>query len=169
MHRGYTAEKYRRLVRQLREAQPGMAISTDVIVGFPGETEEDFLATRRLMEEIRFDQAFIFRYSPRKDTPAAELGDQVDEEEKVRRNQELLAVLDRTAMEHVLPMVGKETEILVEGPSKTNPDRLAGRTRTNKLVIFEGEDRHRGQLLPVRITETTGFTLYADPVIHGMD
>ncbi len=168
MRRGYTADRFRRLVAALREARPEMALSTDIIVGFPGETEADYLATRSLVEEIGFDQAFIFRYSPRKDTAAAGMNEQVDEDEKMRRNQDLLGVLDRIAMEKTRPLVGQEVEILVEGPSKTNPSRLAGRTRTNRLVVFPGDGRHVGQLLRVRITETTGFTLYGDPAILGV-
>ncbi|GAB4245577.1 MAG: tRNA (N6-isopentenyl adenosine(37)-C2)-methylthiotransferase MiaB [Candidatus Methylacidiphilales bacterium] len=168
MRRGYTADRYRRLVAQLRAARPEIAISTDIIVGFPGETEADYLATRNLVEEIGFDQAFIFRFSPRKDTPAATMPDQVDDDEKMRRNQDLLSVLDQIALQKTRPLVGRDVEILVEGPSKTNAQRLAGRTRTNRLVVFPGDQRHLGQLMRVRITETTGFTLYADPAIVGL-
>ncbi|MFQ3671026.1 MAG: MiaB/RimO family radical SAM methylthiotransferase, partial [Verrucomicrobiia bacterium] len=169
MRRGYTAERFRRLAEALRSAKPGMALSTDIIVGFPGESEEDYAATRAMVEEVGFDQAYIFRYSPRKDTPAAAMADQVDEDEKMRRNQDLLSVLDRLAMEKTRPLVGQEVEILVEGPSKTNASRLAGRTRSNRLVVFPGEPRHLGQLMRVRVTETTGFTLYADPMIFEGD
>lgn len=170
MKRGYTSRRYRELVDELRAACPGIAITTDIIVGFPGETEEDYLETRRLVEEVAFDNAFIFRYSPRRDTPAAEMDEQVPEEVKEARNQDLLAVMDRIALEKARALLGQTVEILVEGPSKTKVTRLFGRTRTNKIVIFDGDERrHRGQLLPVRITDTTGFTHYGDPVLHGMD
>jgi len=169
MKRGYTARRFRELVAELREACPGLAITTDIIVGFPGETEADYQETRRMVEDIGFDNAFIFRYSPRRDTPAATLEGQLPDEVKEARNQDLLAVLDEIAARKGRALLGQTVEILVEGPSKTNDARLSGRTRTNKIVIFEGDDRHRGQLLPVKITETTGFTHYGDPVIHGMD
>jgi tRNA-2-methylthio-N6-dimethylallyladenosine synthase len=167
MHRAYTAEKYRKLVADLREACPHIAITTDIIVGFPGETEEDYLATRRLVEEVGFDNAFIFRYSERKDTPAALMEGKVDDDEKMRRNQDLLAVLDAIALKKNAELQGRNVEILIEGPSKTNPDRLSGRTRTNKIVIFDGDARHQGQIMDVKIIDSTGFTFYADPVIHG--
>lgn len=169
MKRGYTARRFRELVAELREACPGLAITTDIIVGFPGETEADYQETRRMVQDLEFDNAFIFRYSPRRDTPAAVMPGQVPDEVKEARNQDLLAVLDEIAARKGRALIGQTVEILVEGPSKTNDARLSGRTRTNKIVIFEGDDRHRGQLLPVKITETTGFTHYGDPVIHGID
>ncbi len=169
MHRAYTVEKYRKLVGALRVAQPELALTTDVIVGFPGETAEDFDATLRLVEEIAFDNAFIFRYSPRRDTPAATMPDPVAEDVKMERNQILLEALDKIAAEKNRALVGTETEILVEGESKNNPLRFAGRTRTNRLVLVDAHERWRGQLLPVRLLETTGFTYYAEPVLAGVD
>ena len=167
MHRTYTAEKYRGLVDEIRRACPEIAITTDIIVRFPGETEEDFQETRRLAEELQFDNAFIFRYSERKDTPAARMENQVPEEVKIARNQDLLEVIDRSALSKAENLLHRTVEILVEGPSKNNPLRLSGRTRTNKTVIFEGDRRHQGELLPVKIVDTTGgFTFYGDPVIH---
>jgi len=165
MRRTYTREKFRDLVAQIREAVPGVAITTDIIVGFPGETDDDYLQTRALADEIAFDNAFVFRYSQRKETPAASMDDQLPEPVKEARNQDLLAVIDRHARRISNALIGQELEILVEGPSKTNPDRLTGRTRTNKIVVFEGPDRLVGQLLPVRITDSTGFTLYGDPLL----
>ena len=117
------------------------------------------------MKEVGFDQAFIFRYSPRKDTPAAELGDQHTEETKLRWNQELLEVLNSGVKERSQAMVGQEVEILIEGESKYSDERFEGRTRTNKLVLIEANERWRGEILKVKIVESTGFTLYAEPVI----
>jgi len=165
MHRGYTAEKYLELVRRIRAAIPRVALSTDIIVGFPGETDADFAATRAMLEAADFDQAYIFRYSPRRDTPAATMENQLSEEVKLARNQELLALLDRQVERKARARVGTVEEILVEGESRHNPLRFQGRTRGNHLVIVERNERWRGQLLPVRITETTGFTYYAEPAL----
>jgi tRNA-2-methylthio-N6-dimethylallyladenosine synthase len=166
MRRGYTAEKFLSLVKRIRAARPGMAITTDVIVGFPGETDEDFEMTRALCEEVSFDNAFVFRYSPRQNTPAATMDEQVPEEVKEHRNQELLEVVNRHCSDKLQSLVGKSVEILCEGPSRHNPNRLTGRTRTNKIVIFEGSPRHVGSVFPVNITHASGFTLYGDPVLH---
>ena len=168
MGRGYTAERYLRILEQVRQACPEIGLTTDVIVGYPGETEADFEATRRLMEEVHFDNAFIFRYSPREGTRAVkENGKDVPEEVKEDRNQELLRLLNRQAEAKAKQRVGGLVEILVEGPSKTKKSRLTGRSRQNRPVVFEGGDRHLGQLLTVRITESTGFTDYGDPSILG--
>jgi tRNA-2-methylthio-N6-dimethylallyladenosine synthase len=167
MHRAYTAEKYYGLVEKLRAARPDIALTTDVIVGFPGETEEDYAATRELTERIGFDNAFIFKYSKRKDTPAAEMGDQVPEAVKEERNQDLLRVIDRSAIARGEQLVGKNVEILCEGPSKTNEAKLTGRTPGNKIVIFEGGERHIGEIFEVAITRSSGFSLYGDPAVLG--
>jgi tRNA-2-methylthio-N6-dimethylallyladenosine synthase len=167
MHRAYTADRYRRLVGEIREACPEMAITTDIIVGFPGEAEEDYRMTRDLVEEVQFDNAFVFRYSERKDTPAAVMDEKVPEETKEFRNKDLLAVLDEIAERKAAELVGQTVEVLVEGPSKTNQERLSGRTRQNKIVILEGPDRLKNQLVPVKLVESTGFTFYGDPVLHG--
>ena len=159
MHRTYTAEKYLRLVEQLREQVPGIALTTDVIVGFPGETEEDYQHTRDLVERIQFDNAFVFRYSRRSDTPAAEMPGQLEEATKEARNQDLLAVVDVAAKRLGERLVGATVEILCEGPSRTNAARLTGRTRTNKIVIFEGAEEQIGQLVNLRVTHSTGFSL----------
>lgn len=166
MGRGYTADQYRRIIEQVRERTPGLGLTTDVIVGYPGETEEDYQATYKLLEEVEFDNAFIFRYSPREGTRAAkEKANEVPEKVKEERNQDLLRLLTRQAKARARGRIGSLVEILVEGPSKTNPDRLTGRTRQNWPVVFEGGSRHLAQLLTVRITESTGFTDYADPSI----
>lgn len=159
MHRAYTVEKYRRLVEQLRAARPEIALTTDIIVGFPGETEQDYAQTRALVEEIQFDNAFVFRYSPRRETPAAEMAEQVSEAEKEARNHNLLRVVDAAAKRAGQRLVGSTVEILCEGPSKTNPARLMGRTRSNKVAVFEGNDADAGQLIELEISHATGFSL----------
>src|SRR5438874_9779591 len=165
MHRTYSAEKYLDLIHRLRQARDGIAITTDVIVGFPGETEEDYKQTRELVEQIQFDNAFIFRYSPRRDTPAAEMGDQIDESVKEQRNQDLLRVVDESARRANERLVGRDVEVLCEGRSKTNPARLMGRTRTNKIVVFESDERLAGESLEVQIQQANGFSLYGTPVL----
>ena len=164
MHRTYTAEKYADLVRQVRDARKGIAITTDIIVGFPGETDDDYQQTHALVEEIKFDNAFVFRYSPRRDTPAAGMADQVDERIKERRNHHLLEIVNESARRINERLVGRTLEVLCEGPSKTNPSRLMGRTRTNKIVLFEGPEEFVGVLVDVRIERATGFSLYGTPV-----
>jgi tRNA-2-methylthio-N6-dimethylallyladenosine synthase len=165
MHRAYTAEKYLGLIDQLRGARPDMAFTTDIIVGFPGETAEDYAATRALVERVEFDNAFVFRYSPRRDTPAATMENQVPEEVKEERNQDLLGVVDAFAKKKGEALVGRRVEILCEGPSKTNPDRLTGRSPGNKIVLFEGAPRHVGEVFDVAITRSSGFSLYGDPAL----
>ena len=165
MHRAYTAEKYFTLTEKLRAARPELALTTDVIVGFPGETEEDYLATRDLYERVGFDNAFIFRYSPRRDTPAAELGEQVPEAVKEERNQDLLRVVDGFAIAKSEVLVGTRVQILCEGVSKTNDATLTGRSPGNKVVIFEGGERHVGEVFDVQITRSSGFSLYGDPAV----
>ncbi len=175
MHRAHTAEKYVDLVRGIRKARNGVAITTDIIVGFPGETEIDYKQTRDLVEEIQFDNAFIFRYSPRRDTPAAEMPEQIDERVKEERNQDLLQIVNDSTRRAGERLVGCEIEVLCEGPSKTNPARLMGRTRTNKVVVFppsptlrragEGGDELVGELVDVRIERANGFSLYGTPIL----
>jgi len=165
MHRAYTAEKYVDLVRRIRQARKGIAITTDVIVGFPGETESDYKRTRDLVEQIQFDNAFIFRYSPRRDTPAAEMPEQIQEPVKEERNQDLLRVVNESARRANARLVGRDVEVLCEGRSKTNPARLMGRTRTNKIVVFESDERLAGEILEVRIQQANGFSLYGTPVL----
>lgn len=159
MHRAYTADKYRRLVDQLRAIRPGIALTTDIIVGFPGETEEDYVQTRSLVEEVQFDNAFVFRYSPRRETPAAEMPQQVSETVKAARNQDLLRVVDAAAKRAAQCLIGRTVQILCEGPSKTNPARLMGRTRSNKIAVFEGDESDLGELVDLQIEHATGFSL----------
>ncbi len=167
MHRAYTAEKYIDLVHRIRHAREGVAITTDIIVGFPGETEEDYKKTRDLVEEIQFDNAFVFRYSPRRDTPATEMPDQIDEHIKEQRNQDLLRVVNESTRRSGERLVGRAVEVLCEGPSKTNPTRLAGRTRTNKIVVFEGGEKLIGEIVDVQVQRTNGFSLYGSPLLKG--
>jgi tRNA-2-methylthio-N6-dimethylallyladenosine synthase len=165
MHRPYTSEKYLALVNRLREVRPGIALTTDVIVGFPGETEVDYQQTRDLVEHIQFDNAFIFRYSTRRETPAASMPDQIDERIKEQRNHDLLTVVDASARCSNERLVGRDVEILCEGPSRTNATRLMGRTRTNKIVVFEGKDASVGKLFNVRVERSNGFSLYGTPAV----
>ena len=168
MHRGYTRERFLTIIQKLRAVRPGIGLTTDVIVGFPGETEEDFELTLSLYGEADFDNAFIFRYSKRKDTPAADLPDQLPEDVKEERNQRLLEVANAIADRRYGALVGRRVQILVEGPSK-RPERMMGRTRCGKIVVFDGGPRHRGQLMDVNITRAGTFTLYADPAVVGME
>ena len=165
MHRAYTAEKYVDLVRRIRQVHNGIAITTDIIVGFPGETESDYKLTRDLVEQIQFDNAFIFRYSPRRDTPAAKMPEQVEESVKEERNQDLLRIVNESARRAGERLIGRSVEILCEGPSKTNSARLMGRTRGNKIVVFEGDRKLIGEILDVRVQKANGFSLYGTPVL----
>lgn len=166
MHRPYKAAKFVEICEKMKAARPGIAISTDIIVGFPGETEEDYLETKRIVERVQFSNAFVFRYSQRKDTPAAEMDDQLPERVKEARNQDLLALVNDISSRQNEALVGQTVEVLCEGPSRYNENRLSGRTGTNRIVIFEGDaDRMAGQLLDIEIHETTGHTLYGSPVL----
>jgi tRNA-2-methylthio-N6-dimethylallyladenosine synthase len=164
MHRTYTAEKYVDLVQRVREARKEIAITTDIIVGFPGETANDYQQTKELVEQVQFDNAFVFRYSPRRDTPAAVIPEQIDECVKEARNHDLLEVVNECARRINEQLIGQTLEVLCEGPSKTNPTRLMGRTRTNKIVLFESTEERVGEFVDVRIERATGFSLYGTPV-----
>jgi tRNA-2-methylthio-N6-dimethylallyladenosine synthase len=185
MHRAYTAEKYVDLVHRIRQARNGIAITTDIIVGFPGETESDYRQTRDLVEEIQFDNAFVFRYSTRRDTPAAAMAEQIDERIKEERNQDLLRIVNESMRRAGEMLVGRDVEVLCEGRSKTNAARLTGRTRTNKIVVFpptlgngvagpasptprradQGDYDIIGELVDIRIERANGFSLYGTPVL----
>src|SRR6202000_3567723 len=125
----------------------------------PGETEEDFEQTLSLAREMEFDQAYIFKYSQRRDTPAAEMPDQLSTEVKEERNLRLLETINDIAARHYEKLVGSQTQILVEGPSKKNSARMMGRTRCNKIVVFDGSNRHLGQLMDIKISRAGFFTL----------
>jgi tRNA-2-methylthio-N6-dimethylallyladenosine synthase len=158
MRRTYSRERYLRLVAELRAAIPDLALTTDIIVGFPGETEDDFLETLDVVEEVGFDGAFTFVYSPRAGTEAAVMPDQVPDEVKRDRIERLVEVVQRVAAERNAGRVGIVEEVLVEGPSRTEPELLRGRTRRNTTVNFRG-DAAPGELVPVTISSATSTTL----------
>ncbi len=160
MHRGYTRQRFIRLVGQLRAACPEMGVGTDIIVGFPGETEEDFEETLSLCREVEFDNAFLFKYSQRRDTPAARMPDQLDDLLIEERHSRLMELADGVRARKLQGYVGRKMEILVEGFSRRNADRLEGRTRCNKIVVFEGSERFIGQVMEVQIESATKTTLY---------
>jgi len=153
MKRGYTAEDYLERVARLRAARPGISLSTDFIVGFPGETAEDFEATMALVDEVGFDHSYSFVYSARPGTPAAELPDPVPVEEKKARLARLQARIDELASARSRAMVGGVERVLVERPSRKRADELAGRTENNRWVNFEGPRALIGELVGVRVTE----------------
>ena len=169
MKRPYSVDRYRRIVDSLREAVPDMYFSTDIIVGFPGETEEDFDATRQLFEEIGFDMAYIFKYSPRTGTPAAEMADQLPQQEKERRNQVLLEILGDHSRRRNESLIGHTQEILVEGRARKGEGMFLGRTRGFRKTIFPGNDRLIGELVPVKVNSATVSTLFAEPVLTGLE
>ena len=158
MRRTYTRERYLDRVALIREHVPDCALSTDIIVGFPGETEADFAATLSLAEEVGYDGAFTFIYSPRRETEAAEMGDQVPHEVKVARMERLVEVIQRRAHERAQRFVGRTVEVLIEGHSRTDPGRLRGRSRHNKVVNFSGLGSP-GERVMVDITGATSQTL----------
>ena len=169
MHRGYTRDRFLELVGKLRTAAPEMGVGTDIIVGFPGETESDFEETMSLCREVEFDNAFLFKYSRRRDTPAAEMPDQLPEELIEERHARLLKAVDEIRVRKFNEYVSRRVEILVEGPSRRNAARLEGRTRCNKIVVFEGGDRFVGQVMDVEIESTSPTTLYGNPAIINLN
>ncbi|NLM94757.1 MAG: tRNA (N6-isopentenyl adenosine(37)-C2)-methylthiotransferase MiaB [Firmicutes bacterium] len=161
MNRGYTKEQYINLVNRIRDRIPDIALTSDLIVGFPGETEEDFEETLRVVEEIQLDSAFTFIFSPRPGTVAAKMENQVPEEVKKERIYRLIELQNRISLERNRVLTGSIQEVLVEGPSQTDPDKYMGRTRGNKLVIFTGA-AERGRLVPVKITEARTWSLHGE-------
>ena len=159
MKRGYTALEYRAKIRKLRKVRPGISVSSDFIVGFPGETEEDFEKTLTLVAAIGFDQSFSFIYSKRPGTPAASLPDEVPEEVKKERLQILQTRIDENARNISVSMVGKVERILVEGPSRKNPEELCGRTGNNRVVNVAAHPRVAGHFTEVRITAALAHSL----------
>ncbi|MDR3586143.1 MAG: tRNA (N6-isopentenyl adenosine(37)-C2)-methylthiotransferase MiaB [Desulfosporosinus sp.] len=162
MNRKYTREYYLSRVQKIRELLPQASLTTDIIVGFPGESEEEFEQTLAMMESVHYSQAFTFMYSKRSGTLAAIMEDQIPLDTKKRRLQRLMSVQNQESLKWRQHMIGKVYEVLVEGPSKTNAQRLAGRTRGNELVAFSGNPEIIGSLVNVRITEAGSWTLVGD-------
>jgi tRNA-2-methylthio-N6-dimethylallyladenosine synthase len=158
MRRTYSRERYLALAERMRQAIPDVAFGTDIIVGFPGETEDDFARTLEVVEEMRYDSAFTFVYSPRAGTEAAAMPEQVPHEVKIERMERLVAVCQRIAGEQNASRIGRLEEVLVEGPSRTDPSLLRGRTRRNTTVNFTGTAA-AGELVDVRIAGATSTTL----------
>jgi tRNA-2-methylthio-N6-dimethylallyladenosine synthase len=159
MKRGHTALEYKAKIRRLREARPGISISSDFIVGFPGETEAEFEKTMKLIEDIGFDQSFSFVYSARPGTPAANLPDDTPETDKKARLYRLQAAIEANARAISQAMIGSVQSVLVEGPSKKNPDELTGRTENMRYVNFPGPARFSGQFVDVLITAAMSNSL----------
>ncbi len=159
MKRGYTALEYRSIARRLRQARAGISLSSDFIVGFPGETDGDFEATLKLAGDVGFDASFSFLYSPRPGTPAAELPDPTPRDVKLQRLQRLQAQLEAQSRSISERMVGSVERVLVEGPSRKNPAELAGRTGNNRVVNFAGGSHLVGQFLEVLITAALPHSL----------
>ncbi|MDR0203401.1 MAG: tRNA (N6-isopentenyl adenosine(37)-C2)-methylthiotransferase MiaB [Delftia acidovorans] len=167
MKRGYTAMEYKSTIRKLRAIRPDLAMSSDFIVGFPGETEEDFQKMMKLIHDVRFDNSFSFIFSPRPGTPAANLHDDTPHEVKLRRLQELQAVINNNIKEISEERVGTVQRLLVEGVSKRDGSELMGRTECNRVVNFPGNERLIGQLIAVKITEAKAYTLRGEVVTQG--
>ncbi len=159
MNRGYTVEKYLALVEKIRGAIPNISLTTDLIVGFPGETDETFAETLDFLSKVRFDMAFTFIYSKRTGTPAADFVAQVDEETKHRRLEVLMNLQNKISLEKNLELVGETVEVLVEGASKTDKNIFSGRTRQNKLVLFEHGAEKIGDLVRVKINQAQTWLL----------
>jgi tRNA-2-methylthio-N6-dimethylallyladenosine synthase len=167
MNRPYSRDRYREIVDSLRAVKPGMYFSTDVIVGFPGETDEDFEQTRQLFEACNYDMAYIFKYSVRSGTVAADLGDQISDAVKEHRNQVLLELLKANSVRRNEQLIGTVEEVLVEGPDKSGA-HFTGRTRGNRVCIFDADPRLVGQLVPLRIERASVSTLYGELVLAGV-
>ncbi|AOB38397.1 tRNA (N6-isopentenyl adenosine(37)-C2)-methylthiotransferase MiaB [Bordetella parapertussis] len=152
MKRGYTALEFKSVVRRLRAARPSLTLSSDFIVGFPGETEEDFQKTMKLIEDVGFDTSFSFVYSRRPGTPAADLHDDTPQDVKLRRLQQLQALINQQAAAIAQGMIGTRQRVLVEGPSRRDPNELMGRTENNRIVNFPGVPRLIGHMVDVVVT-----------------
>ena len=167
MNRPYSRDRYREIVDSLRAVKPGMYFSTDVIVGFPGETDEDFEQTRQLFQACNYDMAYIFKYSVRSGTVAADLGDQIPDDVKEQRNQVLLELLKANSVRRNERLIGTVEEVLVEGPDKSGA-HFTGRTRGNRVCIFDADPRLVGQLVPLRIERASVSTLFGELVLAGV-
>ena len=167
MKRGYTAMEYKSTIRKLRAIRPDLAMSSDFIVGFPGETEEDFQKMMKLIHDVRFDNSFSFIFSPRPGTPAANLHDDTPHDVKLRRLQELQAVINQNIKEISEERVGTVQRLLVEGLSKRDGSELMGRTECNRVVNFPGNERLIGQMVDVRVTEAKTYTLRGEVLVRN--
>jgi tRNA-2-methylthio-N6-dimethylallyladenosine synthase len=164
MNRQYDREQYLDLVRRIKEAVPDVAITTDIIIGFPGETEEDFEDTLSLAKEVEYDSAFTFIYSKRKGTPADEMKEQIEDSVKHERFNELVSVINESSARKNKEYAGKTVEVLVEGFSKNDSSKLMGRTTTGKLVNFSGSEDSIGKIVSVKITEALSFSLNGEQI-----
>lgn len=164
MNRGYSYNEYRRKIEMLREAIPGIAITTDIITGFPGETDKDFKLTVKALSEIEFDGIFAFKYSKRPETKALNLPDHVDEDIKSARLSEALEMQEKITYRKNRDIEGLTIEILVEGVSETDKDKLTGRTKTNKIVNYQGDTEDIGQLVQIKISEAKQHSLYGEKI-----
>jgi tRNA-2-methylthio-N6-dimethylallyladenosine synthase len=164
MKRGYTALEFKSLVRKLKAARPDLSLSSDFIVGFPGETEEDFEKTMQLIEELNFDNSFSFIYSPRPGTPAANMGDTTPQDLKLKRLMRLQKRIEAQAMTISEAMVGSTQRVLVEGHARKNAEELAGRTENNRVVNFAGHGRLIGHFIDIRITAALPHSLRGEPI-----
>ncbi|MEX0330524.1 MAG: tRNA (N6-isopentenyl adenosine(37)-C2)-methylthiotransferase MiaB [Puniceicoccaceae bacterium] len=169
MRRPYTRRRFLEIVDQLREVQPDICLSTDIIVGFPGETEDEFEATRSLFEEVGFDMAFIFKYSERAGTKAAEMGDDISAEVKDQRNKILLEVLGESSLRRNQGLLGSVQSVLVEGPARKGEGMFMGRNPGNRKLIFPATERLVGQVVPVRVTDATVSILLGELCLSGVD
>ena len=166
MGRRYTRETYLALVKEMREKIPGLALSTDIIVGFPNETDEEFNDTLTIVDEIKYEAAFTFIYSPRKGTPAAKIEDNVSYETKSKRFMELVKHLEKHIEAHSKTMVGKTYDVLVDGVSKTDKDMYSGYTEENKLVHFKGDESMIGKIVKVKINESHTYSMMGE-IVNG--
>lgn len=165
MRRGYTVAQYRRLVDGLREARPDIAVTTDLIVGFPTETEADYHLTLDVVRDIRYDAAFMFRYSVREGTWAAEnLVDDVPEEEKLRRLRELINLQKQIAFKVNQTEIGRVRSVLVDGTSRRDDTVWKGKTEGNKTILIESQRHLLGDIVPIRVTRADSWTLHGEPV-----
>lgn len=169
MNRPYSPERYCQIVRDLRAVNPNIYLSTDIIVGFPNETDEDFEETRALFDQLKFDMAYIFKYSMRTGTPAASLPDQVPQEVKEWRNQTLLNILERDSLARNQSLVGTIEPVLVEEPAKRGHNLFMGRNPGNRKVIFDAQERLIGQIVPVMIESATVSTLRGSIMLKSVD
>jgi tRNA-2-methylthio-N6-dimethylallyladenosine synthase len=167
MNRGYTRARYLELIAELKETVPGIALSTDLIVGFPGETEEDFARTVEAVEAVGYDNVFAFRYSRRPGTPAADMAEQIPDAVKAERNTRILEVAGRVAAERSRSLVGRVMEVLVDGVSRKDAGQASGRTRCNRVVNFAAAGRDLvGEVVSVRITEALPHSLRGELAAH---